>query len=173
MFKNNKNILNILLIAGFLIFACSEKIIAQYKSAQFKHLVFEKGVPHNYIYNIYQDQYGFMWFCSLYGLVKYDGKQYNEFTHDPEDSLSISSDEVISIYESNTKDIWIGTIEGGLNKLDRRTGKFSRFINNPEDSTSISNNTVWSIQKDSNNNLWIGTSNGINIFKCDSAKVCK
>lgn len=144
------------------------KIHSQNRSAQFEHLVFEKGVPHNYIYTIYQDQYGFMWFGSLYGLVKYDGKQYKEYTNDPDDSLSISSDEVVAIFENSRDYIWIGTIEGGLNRFNRKTETFTHFKNNPEDSTSISDNTIWSIKKGKNDDLWIGTSNGLNILKADS-----
>ncbi len=142
-------------------------IHAQNKSVRFEHLVFEKGIPHNYIYAIIQDHDGFMWFGTLYGLIKYDGIQYREYTNDPEDPHSISSDETISIFEDSKNNIWVGTIGGGLNRFNRDTEIFTRFYHVPDDSTSLSDNNVWCIQEDKVGNIWVGTSNGLNRLTFD------
>ena len=47
----------------------------------FQHLTLGKGQDINFAYNIVQDSKGFMWFCTLDGLVRYDGytsRQYNK-----------------------------------------------------------------------------------------------
>ena len=149
----------------FIIIVQPQAINAQSKSIRFEHLDFEKGIPHNYIYSIIQDHYGFMWFGTLYGLVKYDGNQYREYTHDPENIHSISSDETISILEDSKGNIWVGTIEGGLNKFNRDTEEFTKFYHIHSDSTTLSDNTVWCIQEDKNGIIWAGTSNGLNRLK--------
>ena len=48
---------------------------------KFNHLAsenikLEKGLSQNWIYNIWQDQYGYMWFGTWDGLNKYDGYNF-------------------------------------------------------------------------------------------------
>jgi serine phosphatase RsbU (regulator of sigma subunit) len=69
------------------------------------------------------------------------------------------------LVEDETGNIWIGTYGGGLNKLDRSTGKFLRYQFNEDDSTSISSNATWSLAIDDDGNLWIGTfGGGVNVL---------
>ena len=67
--------------------------------------------------------------------------------------------------EDKKGNIWIGTYGGGLNKLDRSTGKFFRYQFNENDSTSISSNATWSLALDDDGNLWVGTfGGGVNVL---------
>ena len=53
----------------------------------------------------------------------------------------------------------------GLNKYDRKSGKFIRYTHNPEDPSTISNKTIWNLFIDHNNTLWISIYNiGIDLF---------
>lgn len=93
------------------------------------------------------------------------------FTHyrsDSTDPQSISSNEVIEIYEDRKGTIWIGTGSvysknandpgtGGLNRFDRKTGKFTRFLKQPGDSATLINNKVSAIFEDSRGTFWVGT----------------
>lgn len=66
--------------------------------------------------------------------------------------------------EDHTGAIWLGTRQGGLNRLDRETGKISIFQTNPNDPESISHNVIIALQEDREGNLWIGTYNGLNKY---------
>lgn len=55
-----------------------------------------------------------------------DHAVFRHFVNLPTDSTSISSNKVWTIYLDKNDDVWLGT-ESGLNKLDRRTGRFSRY----------------------------------------------
>jgi len=129
----------------------------EYRSEQVQ---VEEGISNNLIFSIYQDSKGFIWFGTMFGLIKYDGINYTTYRYDPADTTTISNDDVISICEDRSGDLWIGTYFGGLNRLNRRTGKFTRFINNENDNSSISNNTVWAITCDINGVMWFGTNGG-------------
>ncbi|HSU27234.1 MAG TPA: adenylate/guanylate cyclase domain-containing protein, partial [Chitinophagaceae bacterium] len=55
--------------------------------------------------------------------------------------------------------------EGGLNRLDRETGKFTRFFNVPGDPTSLANSKINALFEDSKGNFWVGTAgNGLHIM---------
>jgi sugar lactone lactonase YvrE len=56
--------------------------------------------------------------------------------------------------------IWIGTNGGGINRFDRKTGKFTRFLHDPNDPASLSLNEIRSVYQDRTGALWIGTYGG-------------
>lgn len=125
-----------------------------------EHISLEKGISNNLIFTIVQDSKGFIWFGTMFGLVRFDGINYKTFRHDPLDSNSLSNDDIISIYEDNSGKLWFGTYNGGLNKYDREEGTFTRFLNNPENPNSLSNNTVWKIIQDKDGAMWFATEGG-------------
>ncbi len=71
---------------------------------------------------------------------------------------------VNTLFEDRQGALWAGTQFGGLNRLDRTSGQFTRFLSNPDDPYSLSNNRVWSIREDDQGRLWIGTLDGLNLF---------
>jgi len=134
---------------------------------RFRHLSLEKGISHNLTYCILQDRYGFMWFGTLFGLVKYDGRKYEVYRNDPFDSTSISQDDILSLYEDRFGNLWIGTYGGGLNRFDRQRNRFFHYTHDPSDSSSLSDDIIWSICEDHHGNLWVGTNNGLNRSAAD------
>lgn len=154
-----KYILNIITLLLFL--TNNSGFCYQYKS-EFKveHIALEQGITNNLIFSIYQDSKGFIWFGTMFGLVRYDGISFKTFRHNPADTNSISNDDVVSIFEDKDGYLWIGTYFGGLNKLDRRTGEFKRYIYTPGEQNCISSNTVWKIIQDKEGILWFATEGG-------------
>ncbi len=124
---------------------------------KFEHLSLNEGAALNLTYCMIQDHKGFLWFGTMYGLVKYDGKEYSIYKNNPENPNSISFDDIISLYEDSNNNIWIGTWGGGLNKLEPETGKFTRFMNYAGEKNEIADNIIWSICEDNNGNIWLGT----------------
>ncbi len=136
-------------------------IFSQPTHLRFERLSLEQGVSHNLVFAIHQDRQGFMWFGTMYGLVKYEGRRYTTFKHDPSDSTSISYNDVIAIHEDRAGNLWIGTWGGGLNKFDPRTEKFTRFVHDSEDGASLGDNTVWAIYEDHSGAIWVGHNTGL------------
>lgn len=80
--------------------------------------------------------------------------------HDPADVTSISPNPVNAIYEDSEGTLWVGTVEGGLNRAaaDRSMG-FEHFR-----TPVISHNSVSAITADRSGHLWVGTwGGGLNI----------
>ena len=74
------------------------------------------------------------------------------------------NDKVISsIYEDSDDEIWIGlSIDGGLVRYNKDTGKVINYISN--DKNGLSYNSVKDINGDSSGNIWIATNYGLNKF---------
>lgn len=134
---------------------------SQTNALRFERLSLEQGVSHNLVYAIRQDRTGYMWFGTMYGLVKFDGRRYTTFKHDPTDSTSLSYNDVITIHEDRSGNLWIGTWGGGLNRFDPRTEQFTRYLHRAEDYASLGENTVWAICEDHTGALWIGHNQGV------------
>ncbi len=154
-----KNITKIFVLI-FSFFILYNNSFPQNQNLKSERISLEKGISNNLIYSIYQDSKGFIWFGTMFGLVRFDGVNYKTFHYDPLDSNSLSNDDIISVFEDKDGMLWIGTYNGGLNVYDRATGKFTRYLNDPGDPNSISNNTIWKIIQDKNGALWFATEGG-------------
>ena len=148
----------IFIITTLIFFTASGFLSAQPLTERFEKLELNNnGASLNQTYCMLQDHKGFLWFGTMYGLVKYNGRTYKIFKNDPADSTSISFDDIISLYEDKSGNIWIGTWGGGLNELNPETEKFKRFNFVPSKTNGISDNIIWSITQDSKGSIWLGT----------------
>ncbi|MBN2347982.1 MAG: hypothetical protein JXJ22_04045 [Bacteroidales bacterium] len=132
---------------------------------KFDHITSNDGLSSNTLSCIFQDSRGFIWFGTNAGLNRYDGYSIKEYKHDPDDSLSLVSNVIITIAEDDEGNLWIGTRGHGMSKFDRNTEKFIPFINLPDQPEGISNNLVKKILFDSHQNLWIGTWGGLDLYQ--------
>jgi signal transduction histidine kinase/streptogramin lyase len=71
---------------------------------------------------------------------------------------------ILSIVEDRSGYLWFGTLGAGLNRLDRRTGKFKVFRHDAADPHSLSQNTVAKLFVDGRGVLWAGTDDGLDAF---------
>lgn len=73
------------------------------------------------------------------------------------DSKHLNDNDVHAIYAGINNVLWIGTHQGGLNKLDLSTGTFSFITSND----GLPSNQIEAIQQDQSGLLWLGTSQGL------------
>jgi len=115
-----------------------------------------------HVIDIYKDRAGDLWFGTMRGLKKYDrvSGKYLTYRHNPQDSTSISSNYIQSIYESKSGEFWVGTVSSGLNRFDRKTGKFIHYTTK----NGLPNNFIGGILEDEQGNLWLSTTKAISKF---------
>ncbi len=106
-----------------LFYASFSVLFAQEK---FDHLTIKDGLSNNSISNIIQSEDGFLWFGTLNGLNRYDGKEIRSYTYDPGNKYSLSSNRINYLYEDSLNYIWIITYEFQVLRFDPQT---ERFIN--------------------------------------------
>jgi len=113
----------------------------------------------------YLDADGDIWIFGLEGLIKaipsQNGYQFEYYLNKPTDRTSLSSDIVMSVTDDPLEPkryLWVGTKAGGLNRLDKKMGKFKQYktdqglpdnviygilAENPSESDGISASHIW------------------------------
>jgi ligand-binding sensor domain-containing protein len=127
---------------------------------------------------ILQDHEGTIWIGTENGLDRFDSKtnRFYHYRHKENDLASLSFNQVRSIYEDKEGVLWVGAgspwprenirKEGGLNKLDKKTGKFTIWLHNDKDPNSLTDNRIRAIFEDSHGNFWVGSA-GDGLHKMD------
>lgn len=134
----------------------------------------DSGISSNIIRDILQDSKGNIWFGTGNGLCKLTPNQiqsknpkFEIYKSNPNDSISISHNYILTVFESESGVIWVGTFGGGLNKLiTSNEGEiigFKAFSINE----GLPNSVIKGILEDGNGNLWLSTNKGLSRFNVD------
>jgi len=87
-----------------------------------------------------------MWIGTQDGLNRFDGVEFKTYRHNPQDTNSLSSSWVTSLYEDRTHNLWVGTLQG-LNWFDRRSETFARHYHAHTDSNTPTRSHVQAIHE--------------------------
>ncbi|TAD85244.1 MAG: response regulator [Bacteroidetes bacterium] len=101
------------------------------------------------------------------GLIQYHPKLHTSkaFVHNAMDASSLSSNLVRSMVVDQQDQLWVGSVNGGLDLLDATTGAFINYQNQTQNPRSLSQRTVSSLYEDVQGNLWAGTHRGgVNLY---------
>ncbi len=90
---------------------------------------------------------------------KYGTAAFKQFSHDPKDQSSISSNLISKIMEIGNGNYAVGTYGGGINLLTSK-GNIQRFMHDEENVTSLSNNGVTHMSMGEDNIIWVATHGG-------------
>ncbi|MEH0153288.1 two-component regulator propeller domain-containing protein [Limibacter armeniacum] len=143
-----------LLIMGLLV------LVSLHASASFPHNTFFKlssaeGLVNNQTSCIFKDSRGFLWFGTSFGLSRYDGKNFKNYTHEAGDSSSLMDNNIAGIMEDKDGNLWLklrwqfAIFDFNQDKFIQPHRKFLEMgINEP----------VEDIYFDENKTMWIKTS---------------
>ncbi|MDX1699154.1 MAG: two-component regulator propeller domain-containing protein, partial [Melioribacteraceae bacterium] len=123
-----------------------------------ERLSLEKGISHNTVFSITQDSEKYLWFATMFGLIRYDGQNYVKYRTDPTNYNTLSDDDIVTVYEASDGRMWIGTFGGGINVFDKDSLKFKRY-NQDNPKLKDWSGIVWDIIEDSEKNIWLTTNN--------------
>ncbi|HEX5153419.1 MAG TPA: two-component regulator propeller domain-containing protein [Parafilimonas sp.] len=135
-----------------------------------------KGSIHNYpfymqtyeddfLQTIYEDG-NTLWLGTIHGLFKFNirEKQVEQsWFFQSNDTTSLSNNFVYCFcndMEQPDRYLWVGTKGGGLNRLDKTTGKFVRY----NTKNGLANNVIYGILPGDDGNLWLSTNKGLSAF---------
>ena len=93
---------------------------------RFTRLSTEDGLSQTRVSQIVQDDQGFMWFGSQYGLNRYDGYKFKVFKHEAGKRNTLSGVFIYSLFKDRSGSLWIGC-EEFLDKFDPVTDTFTHY----------------------------------------------
>lgn len=121
----------------------------------FRHFSVADGLPNYSVISLTQDHTGFMWIGTTAGLCRYDGIRFKVYRTEVNDTTSLSSGHVSSLYTGSDGTLWVGT-SGGLDKYDPERDAFERIRFNGRRAGN-----VFKVYEDSKGIVWVGTDNGL------------
>jgi ligand-binding sensor domain-containing protein len=118
-----------------------------------------KSLVNNSIQCISHDLKGDVWIGTRNGINFLIEERQNiyGFKSMPGDDRYLNSSEIYAFWIDPKGDIWAGTESGGINILNRRTGRFRYLQPQKGNPNSLSRNCIKAFMDDGKNNLWIGT----------------
>ena len=122
------------------------------------------GLPSNTVYDISQDENGFIWIATDYGLSRFDGLSFKNFTI----ADGLPDNEILYFFKDSKQRIWLVGFNGKLGYLQN-----NKFYNSSNQSflKDLNFNTfVSDIFEDSKNNIWFLLSEN-NIIKLDTSNI--
>lgn len=113
-----------------------------------KEMENERGLQHNTISTLYEDNYGVMWVGTYKKGVSYYNESIYKFSIDPVADVNC-------IVEGNDGHLWLGTNEEGLIRWNPRTKSKQQFRHG--EPNSVAADVIVSLLKARDGRLWIGT----------------
>ncbi|HSY06097.1 MAG TPA: two-component regulator propeller domain-containing protein [Steroidobacteraceae bacterium] len=134
-----------------------------------RHFRHREGDPHSLpsdaVFALYADHSDRVWIGTDGGLSRYDPATGGFVNYGRSaDGAGLSDLQVRVIREDHTGALWIGTMRGGLDRLEPGTGRVTAFRHEPANPHSLSHDRVTAILEDAAQRLWVGTVDGLNLF---------
>jgi PAS domain S-box-containing protein len=141
------------------------------KGIRFTRLSTDEGLSQTKVSQIVQDDQGFMWFGSQFGLNRYDGYRFKVFKHEPGRTNSLSGVFISSLFKDRSGSLWIGCDEF-LDKFDPLTETFTHYRIDTKDAQGETV-PVTHISQDHMGMLWLATSRGLYRFDPSSGGIIR
>ena len=109
----------------------------------FQNYNVQQGLIQSQVIGITQDHYDNLWFCTLGGISRFDGKQFTNYS-ETDGLLSNFANTILASRDSN---IYVGTVFG-VSKFNGTSFKSIRFSDNP------AGNVVKTLREDSMRRIW-------------------
>ena len=151
--------LALLLFCSFFVFhsATAQKIF-------FRHYTVSDGLSANTIWDIEQDDQGYMWFGTKYGLSRFDGYDFKSYQYQKGVAGSLGNNFIRKIFKYDAKTFWIGTDEG-IYVFNLETEKFTLF-------EPLQHFFINDVIRAENGDIWIATkAEGVFVYSPKTRKI--
>ena len=119
-----------------------------------------EGLSQHRVTQIVQDNQGFMWFGTQYGLDRYDGYQFKVFKNDPGKPDSFCGVLVTVLFKDRSGALWAGC-EDRLDRFEPTTETFIHYRLDSDKGTPRLADAVRQIYEDREGTLWLSTGRGL------------
>lgn len=132
------------------------------KGQNFEKISNKQGFNQNTVFEIIQDFYGFLWFATPNGLIRFDGHQYTTYRAGPSQQNSISDNYISALFIDKEGLIWVGNRMG----LDVYASSKERFVRAPIPGQS----NVSNIADDPSGRTWVSSNQTLFLIEATTTK---
>jgi signal transduction histidine kinase/CheY-like chemotaxis protein/sugar lactone lactonase YvrE len=123
----------------------------------FRRYGIAEGLPSADVYSVTQDHTGYLWIGTNAGLVRYDGRNFHVFRHDPQQAASLTANDASALLVDRDGRLWVGGEGAGLNRYEPATGGFEHWRHDAQDPSSLAADDVMAIAQDAQGTIWVGS----------------
>ncbi|MEN0050535.1 MAG: two-component regulator propeller domain-containing protein [Bacteroidota bacterium] len=150
-FRVVKQLLHILMV--FL----TQSIFAQ---SGLQHWTTQDGLSSNWVTQITQDDEGYIWVATQYGLNRFDGYEFKPYYYEPNTPNSLLANWTRSIQKDTDGTFWLGTSYGGVSAFQYQQSQFTHYPIFLPDSTLVTGiHQVLTTPK----SIWVSSTNGLHV----------
>ncbi len=126
----------------------------------------------NSVQAITQDSAGFLWFATQGGLLRYDGRNFVVYRHDPDNPNTPASDYMEAVFIDSKGLLWMPHWRpGGATSFDPESGVFTRYESGADDPQSLLPGAMSVVTEDNEGYIWLGGEQGLNRIDRKTGKV--
>lgn len=103
---------------------------------------------------------------------KFDGTNFTVYRHRTGDTAGLQANEILSLHEDRTGNLWVGASGGSISLYDRKRDAFIHFPANGRPD-AIGNNVIRSVCSDHLGKIWIAHFDGLNVLDPVTGRVSK
>jgi ligand-binding sensor domain-containing protein/signal transduction histidine kinase len=133
--------------------------VVEGKGLSFRRISTADGLSQTRVAQIVQDDRGFIWFGTQYGLNRYDGYEFKQFVHDARQPASLASAWIFALFKDRDGNLWIGCNQV-LDRFNPRTESFTHYRIQAPDSQKPPA-TIIHISQDQQGFLWLASGTGL------------
>lgn len=134
----------------------------------FNHFTIESGITNNQVFNIIQDDLGYIWFGTLNGLNRYNGNGFDTFFPSSQEEGHLKGNIIQNLYKGKKGNIWAVTRNYSLNFYNAERQKFQQF---PDSTFPFHQTSIKNIIEDTNGNIRFTVNRKYFILKVKEQKV--
>jgi signal transduction histidine kinase/ligand-binding sensor domain-containing protein len=142
-------------LAIIIILLCSSQhLLAQINIYNLKHLGRGEGISGSLVFNVVQDEKGYIWISSSGGLQRFDGKNFITYRHEDANNSSLSYDQLAQLTIDQENRFWAKAPGSFINIFDPVTARVTR-LGTPDDLGKDESGALVSFCKDTRGDMWI------------------
>lgn len=107
-------------------------------------------------HQLFVDKEGCAWIFGNGNVYVYDTAS-GMWRHDLEEPWKNRNDIIHTVSQDNKGRLWLGKDYGGIDIMDKKTGRITNLTNDKDNPRSLSHNTVYQIYADRDGIMWAGT----------------
>jgi ligand-binding sensor domain-containing protein len=135
--RNNRTHLQSFVVLLFLLICTPNILFAQLDISK-KTFTTDNGLAHNFVQHISQDQTGFLWISTWDGLSRFDGHQFKNYYHKPNDTTTFPFFIVEKTHVDKNNTVWVICPQRQLVTYNRKNDNFTEFKPNGHKTFTIS-----------------------------------